>query len=164
MIVSMVGIQLVQAPASGIPQNLFRAIENCDNDVTFPENCRIHPSWPDEWNTMNEDQYAWFMIGWVYTELELEENVLPQPIKVNLYIDGKSVHLNRVSIGAGNVDCGPPDPTYGDCVGPIFRWYAVFEPYYFAPGTYSFYFEFTSFKDPINSGPSPVGTITVLDV
>jgi hypothetical protein len=168
MVLSLVGIQLVQAPTPGLPQNLFRAIEECDNDVTIPENCRINPWWAgneetENWNTMNEDQYAWFLAGWVYTELELELEVLPQPLKVSLYIDGKAVHLNRHAVGAGNVNC-VVDPVFGDCVGPVFRWYTVFEPYHFAPDTYSFYLEYTSFKDPFNTITSPVATLTVLAV
>ncbi|MHA2337116.1 MAG: hypothetical protein ACXACX_07425 [Candidatus Hodarchaeales archaeon] len=157
----MIGIQLVQAPSPHVPQNLFRAIEECDNDVTFPETCRINPWWPDELNVMNEDQYAWFLSGWVYTEGEIEQGVLPQPLKVNLYIDGESVHLNRYATGAGIFDCGPPDPELGDCVGPVFRWYAAFEPYYFEPGTHTFYVEYSSFKDPDGTFSSPLATLTV---
>jgi hypothetical protein len=78
MLLSMVGIQLVQAPTPHIPQNLYRAMEDCDNDFYPPNNCRL--AW---WlnNEMNEDQNLWFLAGWVYTELELEQGVLPQPLR-----------------------------------------------------------------------------------
>ncbi|MFX1415960.1 MAG: hypothetical protein ACFFC0_04060 [Promethearchaeota archaeon] len=109
----------------------------------------IYMGWDE--NVIYESEASYVMAGWFYYVSPdwNDKEMFPQPIDIDMWIGGEEVKLSRVSIGHGNLDdiwWWPPD-NHEYAVGPLFRWYAYFEPYTFDPGVYELRILWTS-KDP----------------
>lgn len=126
----------------------------------FPDATRIFPGRED--NDIHESEASYIMNGWYYyvgPDWD-DKEAYPQPIDFQAWIDGKEVKLSRNSIGNGNLaDTLIPPENVEYAVGPLFQWYAYFEPYTFDPGVYVTRALWTC-KDP----NSPSDRIEVLEV
>lgn len=134
----------------------------------LPDAVRMWPGW--DGNEIYESEASYFMPGWVYWVEEGwdETKLFPQPLDVHVWIEGVEIDLKRYAVGHGILDrtgaFWPEEFEY--LKGPLFRWYAFFEPYYFNVGQYETHVKW-SFKNP--DSPSDRiylegwGSITVLE-
>jgi hypothetical protein len=115
------------------------------------------PPWP-RFNVFDHSVVSFIYTTWVYWEEELD--LFPQPIKVLVEIrpEGSGedawveVKLSRHSVGHANLEgFVPPEWLDGRLVGPLYQWYAYFEPDYWDPGEYETHVQYTC-KDPNNPG------------
>jgi len=134
----------------------------------FPDATPLFFGW--DGNEIYESEASYVMTDWVYWVEEGydETKIYPQPIDVHMWIDGVEIDLKRCAVGHGNLDSvGEIDPSWLPYLkGPLFRWFAYFEPYYFDVGQYETHI-ILSFKD--SDSPSEriifidwYGLITVL--
>lgn len=101
----------------------------------YPDAVRVFP-----WTltTIDASDASYFLIGWYYwVEPGYDETKLfPQPLEVRLWIGDNEIKLSRHSIGHGELDDLFTPEEMQHIVGPLFRWYAYFEPYTFDAGVY----------------------------
>ncbi|MFW9805422.1 MAG: hypothetical protein ACFFFK_01675 [Candidatus Thorarchaeota archaeon] len=125
-------------------------------------NGRIFPGYVyDEtagpWNIFEQSDVSFIFQTWVYWIVELD--IFPQPIQVHVWVreagagdDAWSeVKLSRHSAGCGNWEDWL-DPSWLDPVivsGPLYMWYAYFEPGYWNVGAYETHLQYTC-KNPDN--------------
>ncbi len=117
----------------------------------YPDAYRIFPGW--DGNEIYRSEASFVLHSWAYyvdpEEPVDETELFPQPIRVQVWIkssggDWCEVKLSRNSWGNAAAVWG--DPHF---VGPNYRWYAYFEPYYFDAGVYETHVTYTC-KDPDN--------------
>jgi hypothetical protein len=117
----------------------------------YPDAVRIFPGWDGNW--IFESEACFILQGWVYYVDEAEPvdetELFPQPIRVQVWIrpagsngDWSEVKLSRNAVGKGHLI----NPYF---VGPVYLWYAYFEPGYFDVGEYETHLLYTC-KDPNN--------------
>lgn len=107
------------------------------------------------WNIFEKSDVSFIMQGWVYWEIELD--LFPQPIQVHVWIRPADagedawveVKLSRMAVGHGNLQYVLPPEWLDVVVGPLYRWYAYFEPNYWDVGEYETHLQYTC-KDPDN--------------
>jgi len=127
----------------------------------FPDATPLYFGW--DLNEIYQSEASYVMTDWVYWVEEGydETKIYPQPIDVHMWIDGVEIDLKRCAVGHGNLDSAlPPEylPYLTYLKGPLFRWFAYFEPYYFDIGQYKTHL-IVSFKDP----DSPSDRIIYID-
>jgi len=85
--------------------------------------------------TICESDASFVYVGWFYWVEEgyNEWELLPVPLKVEMEIGSMEIKLSRNAIGRGNMIPWVEE----NSKGPLYLWYAYFEPYYFEPGTYT---------------------------
>lgn len=127
----------------------------------MPPDYYWYPGYPDaayiflsaDDNVIYKSEASFVMAGWVYyvdpAEPVDERELFPQPIRIQIWFkisggDWCEIKLSRYAVGNAAAVYG--DPHY---VGPIFRWYAYFEPGYFDVGVYQTHIQYTC-KDPNN--------------
>ncbi|MHA1926229.1 MAG: hypothetical protein ACXABV_18920 [Candidatus Thorarchaeota archaeon] len=80
--------------------------------------------------TICESDASYYVIDWWWPHYEgsYEWEEFPVPVKMELYIGSMEIKLYRFAIGRGNL---PPFIAEPSKQGPVYLWYAYFEPYYF---------------------------------
>ncbi|MFW9909986.1 MAG: hypothetical protein ACFFEF_15570 [Candidatus Thorarchaeota archaeon] len=116
-----------------------------------PDALRVFFAW--DGNVIHSSDPTFILSGWAYYVDEAEPvdetELFPQPIRFQAWIKSSSgdwceIKLSRHSIGNAAAIFG--DPHF---VGPLYRWYAYFEPYTFDAGVYETHVTYTC-KDPNN--------------
>jgi hypothetical protein len=117
-------------------------------------------------NLIDRSQVSFIYQTWVYWIIELD--IFPQPIKVQVWVRESGagddawveLKLERHAVGCGHYEEWLY-PSWWDIVsGPIYQWYAYFEPYYWDVGEYETHLLYTC-KDPDNPGERMVVWDTV---
>jgi hypothetical protein len=130
----------------------------------YPDAVRIFPVSP---NTIYESDASYFLIAWYYyvSPEWNDKELFPQPVEFQFWIGNNEVKLSRHAIGHGELDELFPPEELQYIEGPLFRWYAYFEPYTFDVGVYDTHAMWT-FKDPNSPSDRQVfegwGQLTVL--
>ncbi|MHA2395276.1 MAG: hypothetical protein ACXAC0_01095 [Candidatus Thorarchaeota archaeon] len=115
----------------------------------YPDAVRIRPGLVGNW--IYQSEASFIMQPWVYYVDEAEpvdeRELFPQPIRVQVWIKSSSgdwceIKLSRNAVGNGHLI----NPYF---VGPVYLWYAYFEPGYFAVGEYETHVQYTC-KNPDN--------------
>ncbi len=109
----------------------------------YPDAERI--AYWEEVNVIDESDASYWLISWVYwAEPGYDETELfPQPLEVRLWIGDNEIKLSRHSYGHGELDDILSPDWLPYVVGPMFRWYAYFEPYTFDAGVYDTHWTLT---------------------
>ena len=108
------------------------------------------------YNIFNQSEVSFIYQTWVYWRVELD--LFPQPLQVQVWVRPADagddawveIELERHSVGHGRLEGMVPDDWLdGRLVGPLFQWYAYFEPGYWDVGEYETRLLYTC-KDPDN--------------
>jgi len=132
----------------------------------YPDAVRILPTGV---HTIHESDASYFLIAWYYwVEPGYDETELfPQPLEFRLWIGNNEIKLSKHAFGHGELDEIFTPEELQHIVGPLFRWYAYFEPYTFDAGVYDTHVTF-SCKNPESPREKIVlghawGLLTVLE-